>query len=83
MILSQARVIRVGKKGAIYLPRSVMRELGVREGDMAVLRVEEGRVILEFIQDPLSLALSIEPWAETTVEEFEKESEEEQSELYG
>ncbi len=81
--MSQTKVVKVGKKGAIYLPTSIMRELGVREGDRAILRVKEGRVILEFIQDPLSLALSIKPWAETTVEEFERESEEEQCELYG
>ena len=42
MILSQAKVIRVGKKGEIYLPRSVVRKLGMREGDRAILRVEEG-----------------------------------------
>jgi len=39
-------------------------------------------VILEFICDPLSLALKVKKWAKTTVEEFEEESEEEQDELY-
>jgi len=76
MILSQAKVIRVGKKGEIYLPRSFVRKLGMREGDRAILRVEEG-VVLEFIPDPLSLALSIKPWAEMTVEKFERDSKEE------
>lgn len=76
--------IRVGKKGALYLPRRIMRELGIGPGDRAVVRVIGGnKVLLEFIPDPLTLALRSKKWARTSVEEFEKESEEEQNELYG
>jgi len=76
-------VLRVGKKGAIYLPKKVMRELGVSEGDIVFLKVEGNKVILEFIPDPFMLALKLKPWSETSVEEFEEESEKEQEELYG
>jgi len=74
---------RVGRKGAIYLPRRIMRTLGVREGDKVLIRVEGDKLVLEFVPDPLSLALRAKKWAKTTVEEFEAESEAEQGELYG
>ena len=74
---------RVGKKGAIYLPKHIMRSLGVREGDKVLMKVEGNKLVLEFVPDPLSLALRVKKWAKTTVEEFEAESEAEQGELYG
>ena len=73
----------MGKKGAIYLPKHIMRTLGVREGDRVLMRVEGNRLVLEFVPDPLSLALRVRKWSRTTVEELEAESEEEQGELYG
>lgn len=76
-------ISKVGKKGAIYLPRHIMRALGVREGDKVLIRVEGDKLVLEFVPDPLSLALRVKKWAKTTVEEFEDESEAEQGELYG
>jgi len=44
--------------------------------------VEGSKLILEFVPDPLSLALRVKKWAKTTVEEFGAESEAEQGELY-
>ena len=52
-----------------------MRTLGVKEGDRILMRVEGSKLILEFVPDPLSLALRVKKWAKTTVEEFEAESE--------
>ncbi len=83
MFLSQVIVSKVGKKGAIYLPKRIVEQLGIDEGDRVLMKVEGNKLILEFIPDPLSLALKVKKWAKTTVKEFEKESEEEQSELYG
>ncbi len=77
-------VLRVGKKGAIYLPKRVMEELGIEPGDVLVMRVTEGsKVVLEFVPDPLTLAIKNKKWARTSVEDFERESEKEQEELYG
>ena len=81
--MGQAVVSRVGRKGAIYLPKHIMRFLGVKEGDKVLIRVEGDKLVLEFVPDPFSLALRVKKWAKTTVEEFEAESEVEQGELYG
>ena len=75
-------VSRVGKKGVIYLPKHIMRSLGVKEGDKVLMKVEGNKLVLEFVPDPLSLALRVKKWAKTTVEEFEAESEAEQVELH-
>ena len=81
--MSQVVISKVGKKGIIYLPRHIMRALGVKEGDRVLMRLEGDKLVLEFVPDPFSLALRVEKWAKTTVEEFEAESEAEQGELYG
>lgn len=60
----------------------MVRELEIREGDRILMRIEDGRLILEFIPDPFTLALRGERWAEIIVEEFERESEREQDALY-
>lgn len=81
--MSQPITSKVGKKGAIYIPKRIAKLLNISEGDKVIMRVEGDKLILEFIPDPLSLALRVRKWARTTVEEFERESEEEQNELYG
>ena len=49
--------------------------MGLREGPEVRLRVEEGRIVLVPVPDPFDLALEGPYFGETTVEEFEKESE--------
>jgi len=80
--LSQVFISKVGKKGAVYIPKRICERLGISEEDKVLMRVEGGKLVLEFIPDPLSLAVKIKKWAKTTVEEFEKESEREQDELF-
>jgi len=81
--LNQVTVVKVGKKGAVYIPKQVIKSLGISEGDRVIMRINGRRLILEFIPDPLALALKVKKWSKTTVEEFERESEREQDELYG
>ena len=81
--LSQIIESRVGKKGAIYIPKRIIEQLGISEGDKVLMKVEGNKLILEFIPDPLFLALRVRKWARTTAEELERESEREQNELYG
>ncbi len=82
LMSSEVKEVKVGKKGAIYLPSKIRNKLGIREGDKALIKVENNKVVIEFIPDPFSMALKVRKWAETTVEEFERESEEEQDALY-
>jgi len=80
--LNQIVTSKVGKKGAVYIPKRIMEQLGIREGDRVLMKIENNKLVMEFIPDPLSLALKIRKWAKTTVKEFERESEREQYELY-
>lgn len=75
-------MLKIGKKGAIYLPKWVLKELKLNEGDYVAIKVKRGRIILEVIPDPLLLAASSEKWASTTVEEFEEEPIIEQRKAY-
>ena len=76
-------VLRIGKKGTIYIPKSILRDMNIKEGDPVIVRIENNKLVLEIIPDPLTLALKVKKWAKTTVEEFERESEKMQEELYG
>jgi len=66
-------VIRVGRKYALYLPKEIVEKLGLREGDRLLLSIRGNELVLR----PLPrLFKERSYWAETTVEEFEEESEE-------
>lgn len=73
---------KIGKKGAIYIPKRICEQLGIKEDDKVLMRVEGDKLVLEFIPDPLFLALKTRKWVKSTVENFERESEEEQNELF-
>lgn len=75
-------ISKVGSKGAIYIPKRIIEELKISKGDRVLMRVKGNRLILEFIPDPLSLALKVKKWTKITTENFERESEREQRELY-
>jgi bifunctional DNA-binding transcriptional regulator/antitoxin component of YhaV-PrlF toxin-antitoxin module len=74
---------KVAKKLALYPPKRVMRELGLKEGQRVRYKAEEGRLVVEPLPDPIELALSARKWSKTSVKEFEGQSEKEQAELYG
>jgi AbrB family looped-hinge helix DNA binding protein len=40
---------RVGERGQITIEKAIREELGVYAGDEAVQRVEDGRVLIEFV----------------------------------
>ncbi|MBS7622444.1 AbrB/MazE/SpoVT family DNA-binding domain-containing protein [Candidatus Bathyarchaeota archaeon] len=69
----------IGKKYAVYLPRAVVKALGLREGEKVLLRVAGNTLILEAIQDPIQLALSGKKYASMTPEQVEMISLEEQA----
>lgn len=40
---------RVGERGQVTIEKAIREELGVYAGDQAVQRVEDGRVVIEFV----------------------------------
>ena len=52
-------ISRVGRKGAIYIQKGVLKRLGINEGDRVLIKLADNKVLLEFISDPLSLTLKV------------------------
>jgi len=40
------KIVKVHKGGAIKLPEWIRREIGMKEGDMLMVDVQEGRIVL-------------------------------------
>jgi len=73
---------RVGRKNTIYIPKAIAEAVELREGDIVTISVKDSKIVIEVIQDPFDLALRGLKFAETTFEEFERDSEEMQSGLF-
>lgn len=72
--------VRIGRKNVLHLPTSVVRALGVREGDKVQLTVDGGTIRMEIISDdPLKLALEGRKSAKINPDEVEAISLKEQS----
>ena len=39
--------VEVGKKGYVIIPKSVRELVGIKEGDVLTVRVDDGKIILE------------------------------------
>ena len=42
----------MGERGQVTIEKSIREELGVYAGDLAVQRIEDGRVVIEFVPAP-------------------------------
>jgi len=73
---------RIGKRNTLYIPKGIAEALGIRENSVVELKVENGRLIVEVVPDPFELALRGRKFAAVKFEEFERESEEMQDELF-
>jgi len=76
-------VVRVGRKYAVYLPRRVVEELKLREGEKLILTVEGQRIVLRRPLDFFEEARQPPKKLRMAPEEFEKTSVEAQEELLG
>ena len=72
---------KVAKKFALYPPKVLMAQLGLKEGQKVRYEVEGGKLVVELLSDPIALALNSKKWARTSARELEMLSEQEQSEL--
>jgi len=43
---------RIGERGQVTIEKRIREELGVYAGDQAVQRVEDGRLVVEFVPAP-------------------------------
>jgi AbrB family looped-hinge helix DNA binding protein len=39
--------VRLGRQGRLVLPADMRQELGVHDGDMLIVRLEDGRLVIE------------------------------------
>ncbi len=72
--MSLVKQIRVGKKRTITIPKSVAERLGIKEGTVLELRVEDNKIILVPVRDAITLSLRGEKFAKITLRELEEES---------
>ena len=49
---------RVGERGQVTIEKAIREELGIYAGDEAVQRVENGRVVIEFVPGAHSKSLA-------------------------
>ena len=63
------KIIKVGKRNTIHLPKAIAEELGIKEGDMLVLVYDKDKIELR----PLKLK---KYWAEISFKEVEEVKEE-------
>jgi bifunctional DNA-binding transcriptional regulator/antitoxin component of YhaV-PrlF toxin-antitoxin module len=73
---------KVAKKFALYPPKDLVRRLGLKEGQRVRYEIEDGKLVVEPLPDPIDVALRSKKWMKVTAREIESESEKEQSELY-
>lgn len=73
---------KVARKLALYPPKKLMEELGLKEGQRVKYTIADKRLVVEPLPDPLDLAIHSKKWAKTSAGELESLSEKEQSELY-
>jgi AbrB family looped-hinge helix DNA binding protein len=76
-----SKVVRVSKKNTIYIPKDIAEKVGVSEGILVEVSVEDGKIVLTPIPDPLWLALHGPKFAEVSIEDVERTSEEMQEGL--
>ncbi len=69
----ESQVIQVGKKYTIYLPKKIVEELGIREGDKLMLKIEGEEIILRKVHSKPKIA---KVWSKVKIEEVEKVGEE-------
>ncbi|EWG06485.1 MAG: hypothetical protein ASUL_09359 [Candidatus Aramenus sulfurataquae] len=65
-----AKIIRVGKKFAIYLPKEIVEEMKIKEGDLLMVVKEGDKISLIPLKKPTKY------WAEINADEVEEVGEE-------
>lgn len=67
---------KVGKKYIVVIPSKIRRKIGLREGEILRLRVEENHIVMERLADPFKTL------AEVIGEPYEEEVDEKRAERW-
>jgi len=67
------QTIQVGKKYAVYLPKKIVEEMGIKEGDILVAQVKGKELTLRRVEAKPKIAKS---WSKIKPEEVEEVGEE-------
>ena len=81
--MSDVLVVRVGRGRRVVIPRRFAEALGIVEGSLLMVRVVDGRLVLEPVLDAVALSLRGRKVAETSLRGFESESVERQRKYIG
>ena len=76
--MGQVVEAKIGRKYAIYLPKVIVKELDLKEGEKVLLSVSGKTVIVHSLEDPIKLALSGKKFASITPQKAERISLEQQ-----
>ncbi len=68
-------IVKVTRKRQVTIPKDVSDELGISEGDLLLVRVEEGKIILEKVGGLTELAGALNPGKKVSklAEELDRE----------
>jgi len=73
---------RIGKRRALYIPKSIAEALRIDEGTLVKLQVVKGKLVVKPLPDPFKIALEYPKFAKTTFREIEEASEGIQHEIF-
>ncbi len=57
-VMEYVLATRVGERGQVTIEKHIREELGVYAGDQAIQRIEDGRLVVEFVPAPHSRSLA-------------------------
>jgi len=67
------QIVQVGRKNTIYLPKRIVEELKIKEGDKLILKIRDNEIILKKVESKPKIARI---WSKIKLEEVEKVGEE-------
>ncbi len=63
------QIVQLGKRNAIYIPKKVVRKIGINEGDKLILEVKGDTILLKPVKRGLTIP---KPWTKVTYKDVER-----------
>ena len=63
------QIVQVGKRNTIYLPKRIVEELKIKEGDKLIVKIREDEIILKKVDSKPKIGRM---WSKVSVEEVEE-----------